>query len=178
MITPAVIRSFAGGLIVAAGIIGIAYLSGGSGDGTTVKKMSEKEMKTELAEKGYVIHTEEEWQQQEKAVASAKAEAEKAVKEAANAKKENAKKDDSKKQTEPAAPAQEQKVVYKTVVNVSSGMTSIDVGRTLETAKIIPSALEFSQEVERRGLSGNLRPGIFEIESGMSTDQIIGIIFR
>ncbi|MBB6446103.1 endolytic transglycosylase MltG [Bacillus benzoevorans] len=173
MITPAVLRSFAGGLIVAAGILGIVYLSGGSGDGTTVKKMSEEDMKTELAEKGYVIHTEKEWQQQEDVVASAKADAEKAAKEAANAKKAN-----TKEKTEPAAPAAEQKVVYKTVVNVSSGMTSIDVGRTLETAKIIPSALEFSQEVERRGLSGNLRPGIFEIESGMTTDQIIGIIFH
>jgi hypothetical protein len=173
MITPAVLRSFAGGLIVAAGIIGIVYLSGGTGDGTTVKKMSEADMKTELTEKGYVIHTEEEWQQQEAAVTAAKADAEKAVKEAANAKKA-----DAKKETEAAAPAGDQKVVYKTVVNVSSGMTSIDVGRTLETAKIIPSALEFSQEVERRGLSSNLRPGIFEIESGMTVDQIIGIIFR
>lgn len=173
MITPAVLRSFAGGLIVAAGIIGIAYLSGGTGDSTTVKKMSEADMKAELTEKGYVIHTEEEWQQQEAAVTAAKADAEKAVKEAANAKKTN-----TKKETEAAAPAGDQKVVYKTVVNVSSGMTSIDVGRTLETAKIIPNALEFSQEVERRGLSSNLRPGIFEIESGMTTDQIIGIIFR
>lgn len=178
MITPAVLRSFAGGLIVAAGIIGIVYLSGGTGDGTTVKKMSEADMKTELTEKGYVIHTEEEWQQQEAAVTAAKADAEKAVKEAANAKKADAKKADAKKETEAAAPAGDQKVVYKTVVNVSSGMTSIDVGRTLETAKIIPSALEFSQEVERRGLSSNLRPGIFEIESGMTVDQIIGIIFR
>nr|WP_295970689.1 hypothetical protein [uncultured Bacillus sp.] len=172
MMTPAVLRSFAGGLIVAAGIIGIAFLSGGSGDGTTVKKMSEEDMKSELAEKGYVIHTEKEWNQQVASIDAAKAEAKKATKEAEAANKAG------KDATETASKPEEQKPVYKTVVNVSLGMTSIDVGQTLETAKIIPSAFEFSQEVERRGLSGNLHPGIFEIESGMTIDQIISTIFQ
>jgi hypothetical protein len=165
MITPAVLRSFAGGLIVAAGIIGIVYLSGGSGEGTTVKKMSEKEMKTELAEKGYMIHTEEEWNQQVAAIDRADAKADKPAK------------NETEAPTEPTAPVEEETAVYKTIVNVSSGMTSIDVGRTLETAKIIPSAFEFSQEVERRGLSNKLKPGVFEIESNMNIDQILAVIF-
>lgn len=173
MITPSVLRSFAGGLIVAAGIIGIAYLSGGADGKATVKKMSEDDMKAELTEKGYVIKTEEEWNEQLKAIDRAQAEAEKAKAEA----KKNA--DNKKAEAEkPAESSGEEKVIYRTVVNVTSGMTSIDVGHTLETAKIIPNALEFSQEVERRGLSSQLRPGIFEIESGMTIDQIIGTIFR
>ena len=75
MITPAVLRSFAGGLIVAAGIIGIVYLSGGSGDSTSVRTMTEEEMKTTLVEKGYVVKTEEEWNQQVAAIDTAQAEA-------------------------------------------------------------------------------------------------------
>ncbi len=172
MITPAVLRSFAGGLIVAAGIIGIVYLSGGSGDSTSVRTMTEEEMKTTLVEKGYVVKTEEEWNQQVAAIDTAQAEVDKAKAEA------NKNADTEKTEpTEPAAPAGDEKAVYKTIVNVSSGMTSIDVGKTLETAKVIPSGFEFSQEVERRGLSSKLKPGVYEIESNMNIDQILSVIF-
>ena len=36
----------------------------------------------------------------------------------------------------------------------------------------------FYKEVENRGLENELRPGTFQIESGMSMDEIISIIFK
>ncbi len=176
MITPAVLRSFAGGLIVAAGITGIVYLSGGSGEGTSVRTMTEEEMKTTLTEKGYVVKTEEEWNQLVAAIDTAQAEVDKA-KADKPAESENPAPTEPAEPAEPAAPAEGEQAVYKTIVNVSSGMTSIDVGRTLETAKIIPNAFEFSQEVERRGLSSKLKLGVYEIDSNMSIDQILATLF-
>lgn len=151
-------RSFAGGLIVAAGLCGIVYFSS-SADATPAnqpaEKLSNEEMKDLLTSEGYVIYTEKEWNQ----LADEKA------------KETDAKKDSQKENTAG------EKVVYRTVLNVSSGMTSIDVGRSLVRAKIIDNANAFSKEVEKRGLSNELRPGIYEVESGMNMDKILSIIF-
>ena len=57
-------------------------------------------------------------------------------------------------------------------------MTSIDVGRALQRAKVIKSGLEFSKEVEKRGLENNLRPGTYTVESGMTMEEIISFIFK
>ncbi len=149
-------RSFAGGLLAAATLCGIVYFNGPA-EATTnnkVEKLSNEEMKDKLTSEGYVIYTEKEWDQ----LAN---QAEK--KEPAETEKDNGNK--------------EEKVVYRTVLNVSSGMTSIDVGRSLERAKIIDRARTFSNEVEKRGLSNKLKPGIYEVESGMNMDKILSIIF-
>jgi len=147
--------------------LGGVYFFGSGGDGGQAAKMSEKEMKSSLTEKGFVVKTEEEWKSQQAALESAQ--------KAAQAKPETPAPVD----TPPAAPAEGEQVVYKTVVNVASGMTSIDVGRTLETAKVINiSAYDFSKEVENRGVEKYLKPGIFEIQSGMTVDEIIGTIFQ
>ena len=53
------IRSFAGGLIVAASMCGIAYFSGPTETAQTAEKPSTEEMKSMLASEGYVIHTED-----------------------------------------------------------------------------------------------------------------------
>jgi hypothetical protein len=57
-------------------------------------------------------------------------------------------------------------------------MTSIDVGRVLENAKIIPNAFNFSKDIEKKGLEKKLRPGTFVVDSGMSYDQIVATIFK
>lgn len=157
-------RSFAGGLIVAASICGAVYFSG-PGEAESIdttetnksteatEKVSVDEMKSLLSSEGYVIHTEEEWNKQ---LSAAKA--------TNNGNKEQTKTDE--------------KVVYRTMLSVSSGMTSIDVGRALEQTNIIDNAFAFSKEIEKRGLSNELRPGMFEIESGMSLDEIIAVIFQ
>lgn len=146
-------RSFAGGLIIAAGVCGAVYFFGPSEATSTqtVKKISVDEMKSVLTSKGYVIHTEKEWQNQ----------------------LDNGKADQANPIKETRA-----KVIYRTNLSVSSGMTSIDVGRALQRAKVIKSGLEFSKEVEKRGLENNLRPGTYTVESGMTMEEIISFIFK
>ncbi|WP_394232311.1 hypothetical protein [Niallia oryzisoli] len=151
------LRSFAGGLLVAVVVCAAAYYLGPSEANSEKLDSAEKtaalsvdEMKSRLAAEGYVIHTEEEWNQQ-------------------TSKPEQAKE---------AQDATEAKVIYRTMLSVSTGMTSIDVGNALEQAKIIPNGWEFAQEIEKRGLSNELRPGLYEIESGKTVDEIIAIIYQ
>ncbi|KPL61654.1 hypothetical protein AM506_02735 [Rossellomorea vietnamensis] len=154
------LRSFAGGILIATSLIGAVYLFGPSEASSTgkeepaeVQKLSEDEMVKKLTSEGYVIHTEDQWNKQLKAMNEKQDE------------KASDKKDDDK-------------VVYKTMLTVSTGMTSIDVGNALEQANIIKNGLDFYKEVEKRGLENELRPGTFEVESGMSTDEIISTIFK
>ncbi|MFD6208149.1 hypothetical protein [Peribacillus sp. NPDC060253] len=152
-------RSFAGGLIVAAGLCGAVYFFGpGEATGTS-EKLSEDDMKESLASKGYVIHSEKEWEDQ---IAE-----EQSIKDKAEAEKE------TEKEKEPT-----EKIIYRTVLKVSKGSTSIDVGKTLQKAKVIKNANEFSDEVEKKGKANGLRPGTYEVDSEMTTDKIISIIFK
>ena len=163
-----VMASFAAGLLVASGVCGAVYFLSPNEEVTvkeeeaviepeTVEAPTETEMKDLLATAGYVIYTQEEWDEQ---LAKVKAEAE------AN-KPKNDDGDEAK-----------EKVVYKAILNVSSGMTSIDVGEALVQAKIIDNAMTFFKEVEKRGLENDLRPGTFELDSNMSLDDAIKTIFK
>lgn len=154
-----VIQSFAIGLLVATGVFTAVYYSGPSETTTsqTVKAPSEDEMKIALTDKGYVIQTEDEYNQQQVALEEAKKNKAKAPKE--------------------EAPAETGKVEYRAMLSVSSGMTSIHVGKALEQMKIIKKASDFSNQVEARGLSNKLKPGVFEVKSGMTIDELISVIF-
>lgn len=151
-----VITSFAAGLLLSAGVCGIVYFS----ESKPVEKKSEKivempseeEMKNSLSTSGYIILTEAEWDQQMAAV--------------------------QKEEKPEQEPQKEEKVVYTTIVNVASGMTSIDVGKALVQGKIIDNAKTFFNEVEKRGLSNELKPGTFELNSGMTMDEVIKTIFK
>ncbi|MEW9108052.1 endolytic transglycosylase MltG [Cytobacillus gottheilii] len=168
--TAGTMRSFAAGLLAAATLVAIVYFLSPSEAKTTEAKevqeeaiaLTEDEMKAELTDKDYIILTEDEWSKQ---LAEAKASAEPAKTE------EPAKEDE--KETESA-----EKVVYRTMLTVTSGMTSIDVGDALERANVIKNANDFFKEVEKRGLSNELRPGTFEVESGMTMDELVSIIFK
>ncbi|TKH02772.1 endolytic transglycosylase MltG [Peribacillus simplex] len=150
-------RSFAGGLVVAAGLCGAVYFFGqGEATGTS-EKLSDDEMKESLASEGYVIHSEKEWEDQ---IAEAQS-----VKDKAEAEKEAVK--------EPT-----EKIIYRTVLTVSKGSTSIDVGKNLQRAKVIKNANEFSDAVEKKGKANGLRPGTYVVDSAMTTEKIISIIFK
>lgn len=150
-------RSFAGGIVVAAGLCGAVYFFGpGEATGTS-EKLSEDEMKESLASEGYVIHSEKEWEDQ---IAEAQS-----VKDKAEAEKETVK--------EPA-----EKVIYRTVLTVSKGSTSIDVGKNLQKAKVIKNANDFFDAVEKKGKANGLRPGTYVVDSAMTTEKIISIIFK
>ncbi|MDP4084087.1 MAG: aminodeoxychorismate lyase [Bacillota bacterium] len=86
--------------------------------------------------------------------------------------------DKSMKTSTPAPASNSNKVVYRVAVNVSEGMTAIDVGKVLQNSHIIPDAFKFQQDIHNRGIENKLRPGTFVIDSGMSYDQIVSTIFK
>jgi hypothetical protein len=158
------LRSFALGLLLAATATGGVYFFGPSEaestekpDGNTAKteKLTEEEMIEQLTSQGFVVQSKEAWDKQAAAASEAKEE-----------------------KTEEKSEKKNDDVVYRTILNVSTGMTSIDIGNALEEAKIIDDGMKFYKEVENRGLENELRPGTFQIESGMSMDEIISIIFK
>ncbi|QFK70572.1 endolytic transglycosylase MltG [Pradoshia sp. D12] len=159
--TPKVLSSFAAGIIVAAGVCGAVYFSSSeeetvtqaaeSPKNTVTKEMTEDEMKNELSSLGYVIKTEDEYSTE--------------LQKAEQTAKENSNQ-------------QDQQVVYKTVINVASGMTSIDVAQALVKGKIIKDASSFTKTIESRKLENKLKPGVFEVDSTMSMDEVINHIFK
>ncbi|WP_223590665.1 endolytic transglycosylase MltG [Neobacillus bataviensis] len=156
------LSSFAAGILITTAICGTVYFTDNSKVAKASAKpaeiqihtLSEKEMKEKLAAAGYVIQT--------------KAEYDKSVKDAKTA---------TQKQT-PAEDAKSTKAVTKLIVNVSEGMTSIDVGNMLVKAGLVPNAFNFSKDIEKRGLMNKLRPGTFVVDSNMTYDQIVGTIFK
>ncbi|WP_147535820.1 endolytic transglycosylase MltG [Bacillus marasmi] len=185
--TAKTMQSIAAGIFIAACLItAVYYLFPNDAAANPKTKLSEKEMKAALVAEGYVVKTEKDWDAQVAAVEAAEKKANKAEKAANNAEKaaktasEKSTKAKDKQKEEPKTKTEtqpEEKIVYRTVIFVASGMTSIDVGNALVQSKIIPNALEFTQEVDRRGLANGLKPGMYEVQSGMTMDEIIGVIF-
>lgn len=165
-----IISSFAAGILVATAISGGVYFStkseASSANATETEEVQTtteeekvvqttptvEEMQEILSTSGYVVQTKEE-------VEAADAEWKKKVEEAESSNNGN--------------------VVYRTMISVTNGMTSIDVGNALKSANIISqSAFEFSKQVEDKGVANYLKPGSYEIDSTMSTDKIISTIFK
>lgn len=177
-------RSFAIGLLVAASVCAVVYFST-PGQASVAEKVEpitievprepeESEMKSMLADKGYVILTESELEAQLDEVETKWTEQLKEIeKQQEKEQEEKAKEKEKEKKDD-----KESEVVYRTMLSVVSGMTSIDVGDALVRANIIESSREFSDEVEKKGLAQNLRPGTYEIDSSMSMSEVISIIFK
>ncbi|WP_404332512.1 hypothetical protein [Mesobacillus maritimus] len=165
-------RSFAAGILLASGVCGVVYFFGSSKVVSTQSAESaeqdpptEDEMKEMLTSDGYVVMTEEEWLEELTAVEAAKTE---------EAEQSTDKKEEKQDQTGEV----KEVIIYRTVLNVASGMTSIDVGNALVKGKIIDNAKAFFDEVEKRGLANDLRPGTFELDSEMSMDEVMNTIFK
>jgi hypothetical protein len=166
-----VVSSFAAGVLLASSICGAVYFTGEPGISkaadkpaenekqqiTTKTPLTEIEMKELLASSGYVVQTKTDY---DKTLAAAK-------NAAATAEKNKA-----------GTTTDSKKIVYRSVITVSQGMTSIDVGKMLEKAKIITDDFKFSQDVEKKGVEKNLRPGTFVVDTGMTYDQVIATIFK
>ncbi|WP_456275117.1 hypothetical protein [Bacillus sp. AK128] len=160
-------NSFAAGLLVATIVCGIAYFIEPSQAATIseVQELTEAEMKESLTSAGYIIHTKEEWNKQLAALEEVVV--------------ENETTSETEETTETIESEEEQEqVVYRTILNIASGMTSIDVGRVLVETNITDSAMSFVQEVEKRGLANDLRPGTYEINSNMTVDDVIALVFK
>lgn len=156
-----ILNSFAAGILLTTTICGVVYFTGDSdapkasaktAEQPSTVKISEADMKKQLVSAGYIVQT--------------KAEYDKSLQDAA------APKPASGEQSTTA------KAVTKVIVNVSEGMTSIDVGRMLVKAGIIQDAFQFSKDIENKGLMNKLRPGVFVVDSEMSYDQVITTIFK
>lgn len=165
-------RSFAAGIMIASGVCGVVYFFGSSKVVSTQSAESAEldspnvdEMKELLTSDGYIVLTEEEWVEELAAVEAAK-----------NQEAEQAKEKEDEKQEQPGEV--KEVIIYRTVLNVASGMTSIDVGNALVKGKIIDNAKAFFDEVEKRGLANDLRPGTFELDSEMSMNEVMNTIFK
>lgn len=164
------LTSFAAGIFISTTICGAVYFSGNSHvskpavqtnltQTNVTNQPSVNDMKSALTSSGYVVQT--------------KAEYNKNITDA------NKSAQNTSPQNSSSTGNGSQKVVYRTFINVSNGMTSIDVGNMLVSAKIITkSAFQFSQDIQARGLENNLRPGTFVVDSSMSYDQVISTIFK
>jgi predicted nucleic acid-binding Zn-ribbon protein len=167
-----VVSSFAAGVLLASSICGAVYFTGEPAISkaadkpaenekqqiTTKTPLTEVEMKEMLASAGYVVQSKADY---DKTLAAAKNAAATAEKNKAGTTQTNSK-----------------NIVYRSVITVSQGMTSIDVGKMLEKAKIITDDFKFSQDVEKKGVEKNLRPGTFVVDTGMTYDQVIATIFK
>ncbi len=160
------LASFAAGVLLATTVSSAAYFSvkgeASKAPAKTAEKVeikeskpSEAEMITDLESSGYIVQTAEEYN---KNLKEAKAIVEKEEK--------SAKEKDKKE------------VVYRVVINVTDGMTSIDVGKMLVKAKIVDDAFKFSKAVEKKKVENKLRPGSYEVDSDMSQDEVIKAIFK
>ncbi|WP_172797528.1 aminodeoxychorismate lyase [Bacillus sp. FJAT-27445] len=152
------LSSFAAGMLLTTAICSAVYFTVDTpkASSKTVKvESSEAEMKSKLETKGYVVHTKAEY---DKAVSSVKAAA--------------------PKQPVPAENTPDAKPVTKVIINVSDGMTSINVGRMLVEAGIVKDAFAFSKDIEKKGLMNKLRPGVFVVDSSMTYDQVVSTIFK
>ncbi|MBT2728108.1 aminodeoxychorismate lyase [Bacillus sp. ISL-75] len=161
-----VVSSFAAGILLASTICGAVYFTEDpavtkaapkptKSEQITVAQPTEAEMKDKLLTAGYIV--------QPKADYDKTIEATKKAASAASAASAN---NNSKK------------IVYRAVISVTQGMTSIDVGRMLEKAKIVPDDFKFSRDVEKKGVEKNLRPGTFTVDTEMTYDQVIATIFK
>ncbi|GIN21215.1 aminodeoxychorismate lyase [Siminovitchia fordii] len=160
------LASFAAGILLATAISSAAYFSVKSEASKAPVKTTEKETVTsvqpseaemiaDLESSGYIVQTVEEY---DKKVKEAKAKEEKA--------------------TEDKDKEKDKEVVYRVVINVTDGMTSIDVGKMLVKAKIVDDAFKFSKAVEKKKVENKLRPGSYEVDSDMSQDDVIAAIFK
>ncbi|MFD1737440.1 hypothetical protein ACFSCX_12830 [Bacillus salitolerans] len=159
--------SFASGLIVATLICTIAYFLSPrdvSSNERYVEIPTEEEAKSLLIDKGYVIQTRVEWESQQNSLSNAQSQ------------KNSVRENESENPT--LSKNENEEVVYQTILNVSTGMTSIDVGNVLVQAGIVDRPMTFVQEVEKKGVANKLRPGTYEINSNMTMNDVISIIFK
>ncbi|MFS0786321.1 hypothetical protein ABC345_08115 [Shouchella sp. 1P09AA] len=151
------IRSFAGGLLVASGVLGVTYLIGSDTEVSSSTDFTEEEMANYLQENGYAVETQETWDELEAQLATAQTEDESS----------------NEEQSE-----NDEQIAYRTILHVVPGMTSIDVGEMLEDAGIVDSAYDFYEEVDNRGLSNDLRPQVTgELTSEMSLSEVVDEFF-
>jgi UPF0755 protein len=63
-------------------------------------------------------------------------------------------------------------------VTIDNGQGSVEIGRALREAGVVDSVNRFRDVAEERGLDGILKPGTYELTTGMSIDAVLDILAK
>jgi UPF0755 protein len=63
-------------------------------------------------------------------------------------------------------------------ITVSSGESSAQIGQTLTDAGVVESVGRFRAAAEDRGLDGLLKPGTYQLETGMDIDAVLDLLAK
>ena len=152
--TKKALRGFALGLFVATSIVTLFHFNIKEDVHKVPHELSTEDMKSVLEGAGFVILSEEQYEQ---LVAS---DIEEDV-------------PDEGPPT-PALPSEEQ--VYYAFISIQHGMTSSQVATQLERARIIENRQEFIDYMDSQRLNRSIKTGEYQLHSGMSIAEIAAII--
>ena len=77
--------------------------------------------------------------------------------------------------------ARERKAVppgQEVTIIVRSGEGSVEIGRALRDAGVVDSVNRFRDVAQERGLDSRLKPGTYQLETGMSIDAVLDILAK
>jgi UPF0755 protein len=77
--------------------------------------------------------------------------------------------------------AREKKAVppgREVTITVSSGQSSVEIGRALREAGVVDSVNRFRDVAEERGLDSSLKPGEYKLVTGMSIDAVLELLAK
>jgi UPF0755 protein len=63
-------------------------------------------------------------------------------------------------------------------VTVSRGQSSVEIGRTLTDTGVVDSVGRFRSAAEERGLDGLLKPGTYQLVTGMDVDAVLEVLAK
>ncbi|MFK3937675.1 hypothetical protein ACI2JA_09235 [Alkalihalobacillus sp. NPDC078783] len=171
------LRSFSIGLIVASVACGAVYFTNTSNETDAEAQaeslLTDDEMIEQLEEQGYLVRNSEEWENEVNTVIDTtrlEVEAEYAARE----EEESEEEPESEEEEQEEEPEQETEEVFLLIIR--NGMTSFNVADELVRGNIIDDKQEFVRQAEQQNLAGFLKPGAYEITSGMSTAEIFDLI--
>ena len=155
------IRSFALGILLSVSLLGIFYFS--EEKNPVQEPINEQIAKSYLEEKGFMILTEEQYNELESSIDEAKKTEKKLMEE-----------QDSKQKDVEEVPNKDTTMKLEII----SGMVSHDIAQVLEKNNIIDDADQFAIYLEENGYSKRIQLGVFELKTGMSYKEIAKIITK
>jgi D-alanyl-D-alanine carboxypeptidase len=164
-------QAFAAGMIVATSVLGGTYLLSDHQSATAdseQKEVTEKQVSQFLKSNGKVSITSEEY---EELLALKKEEV--TQEESQNQQTETAKETEQPKEAE-----EKKEEVIKYNITIKEGMTTSEVSDLLEQNAIIASSFEFDQFLIKNNFHTRVQLGTFEVQKGMTFQQLAEAITR
>ncbi|MCM2677809.1 endolytic transglycosylase MltG [Alkalicoccobacillus plakortidis] len=175
------LRSFSVGLIVASVACGVVYYTSSNDQLTDQAEaeapLTDDEMILQLEDNGYLVRNSEEWEAEVNTVIDTtrqEVEAEFAEVEEEEATEDEPEEEENEEEQEEQEAENESEEVFLLIIR--NGMTSFDVADELIRGNIIDNKREFVVQAEQQNLAGFLKPGAYEITSGMTTADIFALI--